>query len=235
MKRYEEPKMPEKIQPEQTHRIGKVETTESKPLKRRRRWMARHVPKSKVESRRSKVPILGPWTLHLRSLILTAAVPPIVAVLSLFLLVTSSGCGTEVQNAIIQAGTAAGQTFLDNLFTELLNELAAQGDETTPPNDGDMPDDGDVTDGDDTTGNGAGLDDLMGDVTAGNAVFVDNGCASCHCDDATGGCALSAPSLIGVDLDTVDTFIRGSGSHPVKPPLTDQQIVDLSVYLASLP
>jgi len=75
---------------------------------------------------------------------------------------------------------------------------------------------------------------LVGDPVAGAAVYADSGCAACHCADATGGCALSAPALPGADAITLDDYLRGAAAHPAKPALSDQDIADLAAYLDSL-
>ena len=78
------------------------------------------------------------------------------------------------------------------------------------------------------------LRDLTGDTAAGATVYTSSSCCGCHCADAVGGCAMSAPSLVGVSLDLLDANLRGSDSHPLKPTLTDQELVDLQAWLSSL-
>ncbi|MFQ5591003.1 MAG: c-type cytochrome, partial [Phycisphaerae bacterium] len=61
------------------------------------------------------------------------------------------------------------------------------------------------------------------------------GCGACHCADAMGGCALDAPALVGVDLDTLTAMVVGEGAHPGgKFNLSDDDVADLQAYLASL-
>ncbi len=79
------------------------------------------------------------------------------------------------------------------------------------------------------------FDDLIGDPDAGEAIYSSNGCASCHCADAVGGCALDAPPLVGVGATTLDDMLRQDAQHPsAKLDLTDQEIVDLEAYLAGV-
>ena len=73
-----------------------------------------------------------------------------------------------------------------------------------------------------------------GDAAGGALVFLNNGCGACHCDDASGGCALGAPALIGVEADELDERLRGDASHPVKFDLSDNELADLQAYLGSL-
>lgn len=142
-----------------------------------------------------------------------------------------AGCGTDFSQILLQTGSAVGQTALDILLTDLVNQIADVLDPTTNP----PPADGDTEDHDDHTPvDGTNFDDLSGDSAAGEPVYTSNNCGSCHCVDASGGCALSAPSLIGESAISLDIHLRGAGDHPVKVDLTDQEIVDLEAYLASL-
>jgi len=73
-----------------------------------------------------------------------------------------------------------------------------------------------------------------GDAANGKALFAANGCAACHCADASGGCALSAPALKGVSFQIVDDHLRGTADHPGgKFMLTDQEIADLQAYFVN--
>lgn len=152
----------------------------------------------------------------------------------LFLAIATTGCGTNLNEVLLQGVEAAGRTTLDLLLTDLANNLAGAGDQggTTPPDDGDADVNGSGM-GDEGTG-GPPLSDLMGDAAGGEMVFVTNNCASCHCADATGGCALDAPSIAGRDVETVDDTLRGTLAHPTKVDLADQEIADLAAYLGSL-
>lgn len=145
-----------------------------------------------------------------------------------------AGCGTSFNELLFQSGAAVGRTALDQAFTDLLNQLAnptepTDGDGTNDPTNGDPT--GDPTDGDPTGGDPGAL---TGDATSGEAVYMVNGCGGCHCDDATGGCALSAPSIIAAEVPMVDDLLRGGASHPVKPAVSDQDIADLAAWLATL-
>lgn len=72
-------------------------------------------------------------------------------------------------------------------------------------------------------------------VDNGAMLYADNNCADCHCADASGGCALSAPVLVGAGVEALNAFLRGGESHSGgTAPFDDQDLVDLAAYLASL-
>ena len=80
-------------------------------------------------------------------------------------------------------------------------------------------------------------DDVVprGSVDNGAMLYADNNCADCHCADAGGGCALSAPVLVGAGVEALNAFLRGGESHSGgTAPFDDQELVDLAAYLASL-
>ncbi|MCH8967103.1 MAG: cytochrome c [Planctomycetes bacterium] len=161
-----------------------------------------------------------------------------------------SGCGTNLNDVLLQSVSAVGRTFLDIALTDLANAVAdsldqqasapsEQADETQtdegegdsdegePDADTDPGDDGDQGDADDTGG-------LTPQAASGEAYYAANGCATCHCDDASGGCALDAP-VVGEDIDTLDEWLRGEVPHPGgKFDISDEQLADLQAYLASL-
>lgn len=144
--------------------------------------------------------------------------------LTLIMVAGVSGCGNVAGDAFFNAATAAGTSFLDQLLTAAVNGTL---DLLNPP----PPADTQPVDGSSGAGN---FDGLTGSAANGLAFFTANSCASCHCDDAGGGCALSAPSLVGVDVIAVDDRLRGTKSHSGgKFELTDQEIVDLVAFLAS--
>ena len=151
------------------------------------------------------------------------------------------GCGTNVDEILYHAFAATGRTALDIFLTDLANDLAdrAEGDAAAL----------DDTDGDDGTGDGGDTDgggdsdggdaadggSVGGDAAAGETIYVSNGCGSCHCADASGGCALDAPALLDADFETLDEFLRGDSPHTGgKHDLTDQDILDLQAYLGGL-
>ena len=158
---------------------------------------------------------------------------------ALISLLTITGCGTSFSELLFQTGTALGRTALDLLLTDVANQVADAREVTDTSDDGgaDGTDGGDgAADADDGSdgdpGDAVGPD--LGDTASGESVYADNGCAACHCADASGDCALSAPSLVGVDAATLDDFLRGDRTHPAKPSLSDRDIVDLEAYLGSL-
>lgn len=156
------------------------------------------------------------------------------------------GCGTDLPELLQQSALSAGRTFLDGLLTDLANALAepdtgGAGDSTDDGTADDSGDEGDEPGMDDGTGadgdmddTGSGLANLTGESVVGESLYIINGCASCHCADASGGCALSAPSVVGDSATSLDESLRGEASHPIKVDLSDQEIVDISAYLDSL-
>ncbi len=170
-------------------------------------------------------------------------------VLGTVMLVAIAGCGTDLENVVYQAGAATGRTIVDIGLTQLANALAgvdvpsdtgAPDDNGTPDDSGpvdvdpdDMQDDPNVDDGggpDATNGD----DRPLGDAASGDAVFTSNGCAGCHCADATGGCALSAPNIIDADVTLLDEFLILGSSHPIMFDFTSQELADLEAFLATL-
>jgi mono/diheme cytochrome c family protein len=145
-----------------------------------------------------------------------------------------SGCGTNFDEVLYQTASATSRTFLDILLTDLANTLADSFDQRDTPASEDE-DDGDNGGGDTNPPDGPPLEELTGDPGTGEGVYASNACAPCHCADAGGGCALSAPSLVGVETETLDDRLRGDVNHPGgKVNLTNQEIVDLQAYLAGL-
>lgn len=157
-----------------------------------------------------------------------------VSILGIASLLGLAGCGTNLEEILFQSGAAIGRTYVDLLLTDMANTLADQLDQEDEAVDedqnGDDDDDGGDDDGDggSTDGN---FDDLTGDPAAGEPLYAS--CAACHCADATGDCLPGAGALIGVSAETLDEFLRGDAGHPPSD-LTDQEIVDLEAYLASL-
>lgn len=158
------------------------------------------------------------------------------------LLVATSGCGVSIDQLVVQSGAALGRSYLDLLLTDLGNALAERaeqdqdlnGDDDADDTDGDGGGDGDGDGGGDgdADGGGGSLDDLTGDPAAGEPLFAS--CGGCHCADASGGCLPGAPALVGVSAETLNEHLRGDAAHPAKVNLTDQELVDLQAYLASL-
>lgn len=142
-----------------------------------------------------------------------------------------AGCGTNLDEILFQSATALGRTYIDLLLTDVANTLAER-DQDEEPVDGDQNgDDADDGNGDDDGTTDGGFEDLVGDPAAGEPLYAS--CAACHCADASGGCLPSAPGVVGVSAETLDEFLRGDAPHPPSD-LTDQEIVDLEAYLASL-
>ena len=94
--------------------------------------------------------------------------------------------------------------------------------DATPPVD-DEEDDAPVDADDEPAGSG--------DAAAGEAAYAAAGCAPCHGDDAAG---VSAPNLQGPDRQTaLEERFAGGGNH-LGTSLTDQEIVDVAAWLATL-
>lgn len=145
-----------------------------------------------------------------------------------------SGCGTNFDEVLYQTASATGRTILDRLLTDLANTLADSFDLGGAPAQGDELD-GDNSGSDTVPPLGPPLEELTGDPAAGEGVYTSNSCAACHCADAGGGCALSAPSLVDVETETLDDRLRGDVDHPGgKFNFTNQDIVNLQAYLAGL-
>jgi hypothetical protein len=153
----------------------------------------------------------------------------LVGIIGPALLLGSVGCGTNIQEVLFQGGAAIGRTYVDLLLTDWANALADQEDQQDEqPDGGDDADDGDGGDGGDAGGN---FDDLVGDPAAGEPLYAS--CGGCHCPDGSGDCLPGAGPVIGASAETLDEYLRGSAGH-VPSALTDQEIVDLEAYLASL-
>lgn len=153
-----------------------------------------------------------------------------VLLLILACLIGPTGCGTDVNELLYQTASASSQSFLDLLLVDLANALADSLDQ-----EGTAPSGNQSDGGENPPPPPPPPGDLTGDAASGEEIFASNGCAACHCADAAGGCALSAPSLIGSSADTLDNWLRGDAAHPGgKFPLSDQDIVDLEAFLASL-
>ncbi len=153
------------------------------------------------------------------------------------LAVSFTGCGTNLNEVLFQSVAATGRTLSDLWLTDFENRLADSLDR----NGATAGDGGSTTDqgggGSDQGNGGGGVDGgstgLTGDPAAGQTLFTTNNCAACHCADASGGCALSAPPIAGAASDTIDARLRGDAPHPLKIALSDQDLADLQAYLAS--
>ncbi len=74
-----------------------------------------------------------------------------------------------------------------------------------------------------------------GDPVAGEAFYAANNCAACHCDDATGGCIPTAPSLVGEESDAIFSRLSGAEAHTGPPVegVTQEDADDLAAWLAA--
>lgn len=73
-----------------------------------------------------------------------------------------------------------------------------------------------------------------GSAANGEMIYSSNNCSACHCADASGGCALSAPALVGAEASTLSDFLSGVSPHAGGPlELSEQDLLDLEAYLAS--
>ncbi len=152
------------------------------------------------------------------------------------LVLASSGCGTNLEQLLFESGASVERSLLDTFLTDFANTLAGPN---TPPAAGEPtgtePSEGE--EGQEGAGGGTGTDfsALTGDPAAGETLFTANGCNGCHCDDAVGDCFPGAPAVIGVQPSVIDEHLRGDEPHPLKFDLSDQDVVDLAAFLASLP
>jgi len=140
------------------------------------------------------------------------------------LLPSLAGCGTNADELLLQALNASGRTAVDQWLTSVANALAG-----TPNTNDDEPADG----GDSSPGDGDSEPDggTAGDPVAGSGIFAANNCGGCHCADATGGCALGAPAIIGATIDRLMATFAETSAHPVKPVLSEQGLADLAAFL----
>lgn len=151
--------------------------------------------------------------------------------LAAFLFSFLAGCGSDLESILQQSVTAMGQTLLDQLITDVANDLADRLDQDDADAADDGDDDGDDADGDDAATDGASFDELTGDAAAGEPLYVS--CGGCHCPDASGDCVPGSPALVGASAEALDEWLRGDAAH-IAADLTDQEIVDLEAFLASL-
>ncbi len=81
-----------------------------------------------------------------------------------------------------------------------------------------------------------GEDDTSGgSADDGEILYSASNCSACHCPDASGGCALSAPAVVGATAEHLDAHLRGGESHAGGTfPFDDHEIANLAAYLRSL-
>lgn len=141
----------------------------------------------------------------------------------------ASGCGSNINEALLLAAESSTRTFLDIVLSDFYADLPDVF--TLPPGPGEPVDDD--TDGD-------GLGDANGSDPGTNGdgavVFQANSCFTCHCDDASGGCLADAPNIQGVELVTIQEILQGERVHPGGkfPGLTDENLAGLEMFLAEL-
>lgn len=96
-----------------------------------------------------------------------------------------------------------------------------------------------VTPANNDNGEGSGDNDngdnTLGDPVAGEAFYVANNCAACHCADAGGGCAANAPSIVGEESDEIFGLLSGAEEHPggTVAGVTQADADDLAAWLAT--
>lgn len=154
-----------------------------------------------------------------------------VKVIALLVLVGVVGCGSGVNEALYQTASAAGRTAVDIFLTELANALADAFDPAAAPPADDDATNGEEADGDEGDGD-VPADELIPDPDNGATLYL-AGCAACHCDDGSGGCAAGAPSVVGVSFDVLSDYLGNGATHFGQGPLTDQELVDMEANLAS--
>ncbi len=74
-----------------------------------------------------------------------------------------------------------------------------------------------------------------GDPVAGEAFYLANNCAACHCADAVGGCAANAPNIVGEESDELFGLLSGAEEHPggTVAGITQADADDLAAWLAT--
>ncbi|UCF33413.1 MAG: cytochrome c [Phycisphaerales bacterium] len=150
--------------------------------------------------------------------------PPL-AVLIL-LLIVAGGCGSGVNDVLLQAFAATGQTIVDLALTEAANSIAEACEETDDVN-GDQDSDngngvdggnGDNGDNGDNGGNGGGELD-------GAQLMADN-CAACHGADGASG---FAPDITGMSGEELSAGVAGPSHVPID--LTDAEYAAIAEFL----
>ncbi len=137
-------------------------------------------------------------------------------------LCASAGCGTDVTDLAVQAGSSAAFTLLDIFLTDAANSIVQQN-RPAPANED--ADDDDAADGD---GDGNGGDDGPGDLSPGEQAYVAQDCGVCHGGNAEGA---SAPAMAGLDeLDALNARFADGAAHYGKS-LSDQEITDVAAWL----
>ncbi len=158
----------------------------------------------------------------------------VVGLLAVSLAWLTLGCGSGFSEILFQAFSAVGRSALDVALTDIANDLADAADQQEPDpaeTDPDADDHDDIPADDPPVDDGT---DPVADPVTGQTVYTDNGCAGCHCDDASGGCALSAPGLIESSSSDLESHLTGEHTHPVQADLSATELADLEAYLASL-
>lgn len=152
------------------------------------------------------------------------------AVIGASLILAVCGCGSDFNDFWRQTGDSAGRVLVDNLLTDLVNAVADFGEQDDAPSTPDP-----IDDDTDDPGDAPPSGDLEPDAIAGETIFTSNNCSGCHCADATGGCALNAPALIGLAVETLADTLVGDAPHVGgKFGFSAQDLADLEAYLAGL-
>jgi mono/diheme cytochrome c family protein len=145
---------------------------------------------------------------------------PFLAVLIL-LLIAAGGCGSGVNDALLQAFAATGQTIVDLALTEAINSIAEAGAETNGV-DGDQDGDNGDNGGDDGNGGNGGNG---GDGLDGGQLLADN-CAACHGADGASG---FAPNIAGMSAEELSAGVADPAHAPVD--LTEAEFAAIAEFL----
>jgi mono/diheme cytochrome c family protein len=139
----------------------------------------------------------------------------------ILLLIVAGGCGSGVNDALLQAFAATGQTIVDLALTEAVNSIAEACEETDDA-DGDQDgDDGNGGNGDDGDNGG---DDGGGDLD-GAQLMADN-CAACHGADGASG---FAGDITGMSAEELSAGVAGASHVPID--LTDAEYAAIAEFL----
>jgi mono/diheme cytochrome c family protein len=128
----------------------------------------------------------------------------------------SVGCGSQIGDALLPVAQGTARGAADIALSSFADSLdAALNPPPEPEPEPALPE---------------------GDPVLGQFIFETHNCLYCHCIDARGGCAESAPNIQGASFELVDSQLRGEVTHTGGkfPEFTDFDIADIAAYLDQL-